>query len=146
MKVSEFLKSFDNFGGSVQFNIGGRERFGTWPGLLLTGIAYVLIVSYAYVRFMTMWNYDDTLKQEASVTIQDKSNKVYTSDEAQFEVAFTIMRRSPTGLTFYRPEEISEYLSVTVVQTNVAYSEIINTDVEFGTKNIEIAPCEGELA
>ena len=67
MKISEFLKSFDRFGSSISFNIGGRNNLGTWSGIVLTILVYILVSCYAYVRFMTMWAYEDTLTQETVI-------------------------------------------------------------------------------
>ena len=56
--------------------------------------------------------------------IEPSSSKIYTSDEAQFQVAFTILKLEATIPKIYRPEEISEYLTVTALQTNNTYNEI----------------------
>ena len=71
MKISEFLKSFDRFGSSISFNFRGRQNIGAWSGIVLTLIVYILVSCYAYVRFRTMWTYEDTLTQETVILPQD---------------------------------------------------------------------------
>ena len=48
------------FGGSVRFKIAGSDKYGTWPGVLVTLITYVLVLCYFYQKFTIMLLYEDT--------------------------------------------------------------------------------------
>ena len=106
-------------------------------------IVYILIMSYGYVRFMIMWNYDDTRKQDAYSVIQDTST-VYTPEDVSFEFAFWIVKIQGRKVTPYRPEEIEDYFSVSVMQKNTTVNNL--GDMKLQNKTIETGPCTGNLA
>ena len=97
MKIASFLKSLDKFGDSVSFNVNRQPKFGTWFGLLCTAVTLLLISCYAYVRFMVMWNYEDTMYQVKHVTQDDFDERVFTSEEVEFDFAFTFTRPTLNG-------------------------------------------------
>ena len=60
-KNNGFFRQLDPFGDSVTFNIKGNAKLGTTLGMFFGMVTYFLIFIYGFTKFMTMWNYEDTL-------------------------------------------------------------------------------------
>ena len=53
-RVGQLIQEQDMFGSNVQFKIGGKHKITSFPGLLLTLVLTLIILSYASVRFKVM--------------------------------------------------------------------------------------------
>ena len=98
-EISGYLKSFDKFGDSVEFKINGRTTFGTWTGSIVTLIIYILISIYGYKKFFIMWDYQDTINLIKHVA--EEENRIYTTEDFQFEFFFSILKLELDGSENY---------------------------------------------
>ena len=58
---NNFFRQLDPFGDSMTFNFKGNDKLGSTLGALFGMVLYSLIFTYGFTKFMTMWNYEDTL-------------------------------------------------------------------------------------
>ena len=74
-----------------------------------------------------MWNYGDTTHQVKQVTQDDFDDKVFTSEEVEFDFAFIFAKvdnneKSPWPV-YYNLEEMKDYLEVHVNQSSQIVEE-----------------------
>ena len=67
--VLNLIKSVDNFGETVNFQIAGKPTFASWSGAILTLIVYLLTLIYAQQKLVTMMSYGDTNFQTKTIQV-----------------------------------------------------------------------------
>ena len=92
--LSALIKSFDNFGDTIGFEINGSRTFTTWPGHLITAIIYTLICIYGHQKFTVLYEYGDTQHE----TLQSERNidEVLSAEEVNFDFAFKLVKYNRT--------------------------------------------------
>ena len=49
-RTSTWIKSFDIYGTTVNFNINGSPQIKTWFGTVFSLLTYMALIAYAYIR------------------------------------------------------------------------------------------------
>ena len=62
--LGSIIKSFDFFGSSIGFNIGGKTTYGSYIGAFCSFIAVFVTLSYAWRRQNVMLKHGDTIHLE----------------------------------------------------------------------------------
>ena len=85
-----FIKSFDNFGDTIGFEINGSRTFATWPGFMITFIIYTLLCIYGHQKFTVLYEYGDT--QHETLQSERNSDEVLTAEDVDFDFAFKLVK------------------------------------------------------
>ena len=92
-KKLDFLKRIDIFGDSIMFRVGGSTKFFTWSGTMISITIYLMIFIYGYTKFMTMIDYGDTVKQDATIQLSyEILDQIKTIEDVNFDFAFSLFK------------------------------------------------------
>ena len=78
------------FGSNVQFNIGGKHKITSVPGLILTTILTLIILAYATVRFQVMIYQENPSVTQSTLTNYFDSSKHLNFKDINYRIAWAV--------------------------------------------------------
>ena len=75
------------------FRVGGSSKFYTWSGTVISIAIYLMIFIYGYTKFMTMIEYGDTVKQDATIQLPyEELEQMKTIEDVNLNFGFSLFK------------------------------------------------------